>query len=108
MVVLRQVVGPKLRQLRKSRSWTLQQISQRARVSIGYLSEVERGVKEPSSELLASICSALGVRLSKVLDDVAIEVARLEEAPGEAIVLPVGALSNRDKLFDENKGAAAA
>jgi hypothetical protein len=48
------------------------------------------------------------VRLSKVLDDVAIEVARLEEAPGEAIVLPVGALSNRDKLFDENKGAAAA
>ena len=108
MVVLREVIGPKLRQLRKSRSWTLREISDRARVSIGYLSEVERGHKEPSSELLAAICMALGVRLSQVLDEVAHEVARLEVGPGQAIVLPVGQHAERPGGLPVHKGAAAA
>ncbi len=89
MVILRQVVGPALRKIRKQRRWTLRDVSARAQVSLGYLSEVERGHKEPSSELLAAICMALGVRLSDVMKSVANEIATLESAPGQAIVLPV-------------------
>jgi len=89
VVILRQVVGPALRGVRKQRGWTLREVSSRAQVSLGYLSEVERGHKEPSSELLAAICMALGVRLSDLIKQVASEVAVLEAAPGQAIVLPV-------------------
>jgi transcriptional regulator with XRE-family HTH domain len=89
VVILRQVVGPALRDARKQRGWTLREVSSRAQVSLGYLSEVERGHKEPSSELLAAICMALGVRLSDLFKKVASDVAQLESAPGQAIVLPV-------------------
>lgn len=82
-------MGQKLRELRKSRGWTLKQVSARSQVSLGYLSELERGHKEPSSELLAAVCLALGVRLSDLLIQVSKEVAVLESAPGQAIVLPV-------------------
>lgn len=58
---------------------TLREVSAQARVSLGYISEVERGQKEASSELLASLCSALDVALSDVLRDVSDAVA-LEEA----------------------------
>jgi transcriptional regulator with XRE-family HTH domain len=50
-------------------------------VSLGYLSEVERGEKEASSEMLIAICGALGVRLSSVLLSVAEDVAAREPAP---------------------------
>lgn len=53
-------------------------------MSLGYLSEVERGVKEASSELLAAICKALGVRLPELLVEVAGELERLEPIlPGQ-------------------------
>jgi transcriptional regulator with XRE-family HTH domain len=58
---------------------TLRQVSADARVSLGYISEVERGQKEASSELLASICAALDIPLSEVLSEVSDAVA-LEEA----------------------------
>jgi transcriptional regulator with XRE-family HTH domain len=57
--------------MRTARRRTLRDVSRRARVSLGYLSEVERGRKEPSSELLAAICDALDVALSDLLSDAA-------------------------------------
>ena len=70
MVLLRQMLGDALRRLRLRQGRTLREVSAAARVSLGYLSEVERGQKEASSELLASICGALGAPLSQVLREV--------------------------------------
>src|ERR1700753_2737428 len=70
MAVLRQVVGDTLRGVRLRQRRTLREVSAAARVSLGYLSEVERGQKEPSSELLASICRALDVELSELFREV--------------------------------------
>ncbi|MCX6480334.1 MAG: helix-turn-helix transcriptional regulator, partial [Mycobacterium sp.] len=67
MVLLREVIGDVLRHTRTSQGRTLREVSNSARVSLGYLSEVERGRKEPSSELLSAICTALEVPLSRVL-----------------------------------------
>jgi transcriptional regulator with XRE-family HTH domain len=69
-MLLRQVIGDALRARRLAQHRTLREVSGAARVSLGYLSEVERGQKEASSELLGAICDALGVRLSEVLRDV--------------------------------------
>jgi transcriptional regulator with XRE-family HTH domain len=78
--VLRRVIGDELRRRRNDQGRTLREVSAAARVSLGYLSEVERGQKEASSELLASICGALEVPLSVVLRSVSDEVARHEAA----------------------------
>lgn len=66
-VLMRELLGESLRELRTSESLTLREVSSSARVSLGYLSEIERGQKEASSELLNAICGALGVPLSSVL-----------------------------------------
>ncbi|RTE47959.1 helix-turn-helix transcriptional regulator [Actinobaculum sp. 352] len=65
--LLRRELGEVLRAYRQRQGRTLREVSSDARVSLGYLSEVERGQKEASSELLASICRALNVPLSHVL-----------------------------------------
>ncbi|KZS71577.1 transcriptional regulator [Mycobacterium kansasii] len=65
--LVREVIGDVLRGARASQGRTLREVSDSARVSLGYLSEVERGRKEPSSELLNAICEALEVPLSEVL-----------------------------------------
>lgn len=80
MVILRRVVGEQLRRLRQDQGRTLRDVSSAARVSLGYLSEIERGQKEPSSELLAAICTALDVPLSTLLRSVSDEVATIETA----------------------------
>ena len=67
--LLREVIGDVLRQARIEQGRTLREVSDDARVSLGYLSEVERGRKEASSELLSAICGALDVPLSRVLTD---------------------------------------
>jgi transcriptional regulator with XRE-family HTH domain len=67
--LVREVVGDVLRRARMSQARTLREVSDSARVSLGYLSEVERGRKEPSSELLNAICDALELPLSAVLID---------------------------------------
>ena len=79
MVLFRRQLGDVLRERRMQRGMTLRQVSAEARVSLGYISEIERGQKEASSELLASLCSALDVPLSDVLRDVSHAVA-VEEA----------------------------
>ena len=79
MTLLRRVLGDTLRGRRLRQRRTLREVSGAARVSLGYLSEVERGQKEASSELLASLCSALEAPLSEVLRDVS-EAVAVEEA----------------------------
>lgn len=79
MVLLRRVLGDTLRERRRDQHRTLREVSTEAKVSLGYLSELERGQKEASSELLASICDALGVQLSDVLRDVSDTLALAEE-----------------------------
>ena len=86
MAVLRTLLGEALRTTRLSQDRTLREVSSSARVSLGYLSEVERGQKEASSELLASICRALGVRLSDVLRDVSESLSVLEPEPASVLV----------------------
>ena len=85
MAVLRTLLGEALRTTRLSQDRTLREVSSSARVSLGYLSEVERGQKEASSELLASICRALGVRLSDVLRDVSESLSVLEPEPAPVL-----------------------
>ncbi len=78
--LVREVIGDVLRRARVEQGRTLREVSDSARVSLGYLSEVERGRKEASSELLSAICGALDVPLSRVLteagDELAIEESR--------------------------------
>ena len=81
MAVLRTLLGDALRETRLRQHRTLREVSASARVSLGYLSEVERGQKEASSELLASICRALGVRLSDVLREVSETLSVIEPVP---------------------------
>lgn len=87
MVLLRRVIGDALRARRQGQHRTLREVSSAANVSLGYLSEIERGQKEPSSELLAAICDALGARLSELLREVSDTVALAEQMPG--VLVPV-------------------
>ncbi|MBA9006965.1 MULTISPECIES: helix-turn-helix domain-containing protein [Thermomonospora] len=98
MVLLRQLLGDVLRRLRLRQGRTLREVSAAARVSLGYLSEVERGQKEASSELLASICKALGVPLSHVLREVADQLA-LAELQQEPVM--AGAPPEHERLGEE-------
>src|SRR5215217_5075433 len=82
MVLFRRLLGEVLRAHRVEQGRTLRQLSADARVSLGYMSEIERGRKEASSELLAAICGALDVPLSAVLLGVADAVALEEAAMG--------------------------
>ncbi len=79
MALLRRVLGETLRGQRLRQRRTLREVSGAARVSLGYLSEVERGQKEASSELLAAICDALELRLSDVLGEVSEGMRRAEQ-----------------------------
>ncbi|WCN82892.1 helix-turn-helix domain-containing protein [Micromonospora sp. LH3U1] len=81
MILLRRVIGDALRARRQGQQRTLREVSTAANVSLGYLSEIERGHKEPSSELLAAICDALGARLSELLIEVSDTVALAEQMP---------------------------
>lgn len=78
MVLLREELGDVLRGARQKQGRTLRDVSSAAKVSLGYLSEVERGQKEASSELLASICEALDLPMSSVLRSVSDRVAAAE------------------------------
>ena len=83
MVLFRRVLGEVLRGARMRRGLTLRQVSAEARVSPGYISEIERGTKEASSELLGSLCQALELPLSDVLREVS------DAAAGEEVALAV-------------------
>jgi transcriptional regulator with XRE-family HTH domain len=99
MVLLRRVIGDALRARRQAQHRTLREVSTVANVSLGYLSEIERGQKEPSSELLSAVCEALGAQLSELLrevsdtlaldeqmNDVLVPADQSDSAPGSTVV----------------------
>ena len=85
MVLLREAVGHTLRGARTAQSRTLRDVAREARVSLGFLSEVVRGQKEASSELLNSICQALDLSLLTVITDVSVAI-RATQAPSLIVV----------------------
>jgi transcriptional regulator with XRE-family HTH domain len=87
MALLRRVLGETLRGQRLRQRRTLREVSSTARVSLGYLSEIERGQKEASSELLRAICDALELRLSDLLREVS-DSMRMAESGVAAPVRP--------------------
>ena len=72
--LLRKLVGDVLRRHRQEQGRTLAEVAREACVSVQYLSEVERGRKEPSSEILAAVCDALRIELAELLFDVRLEL----------------------------------
>ncbi|MEO7981993.1 MAG: helix-turn-helix transcriptional regulator [Sporichthyaceae bacterium] len=94
MILLRRLLGDVLRERRREQGRTLREVSSAARVSLGYLSEVERGQKEASSELLGSICEALDVPMSELLREVSDNLALAEAVSAvdqlEAYVVQTG------------------
>lgn len=88
-ILLREALGDSLRRVRTEQGRTLREVSTDARVSLGYLSEVERGQKEASSELLASICDALDVEIADLLLDVG-HALRPEPVPAETVAVSDG------------------
>jgi len=79
-ILFRTILGAVLRSCRQEAGLTLRQVSREAQVSLGYLSEIERGQKEASSELISSVCRALGLKQSQIFGDVATQMALSEMA----------------------------
>ncbi|MEU2348598.1 helix-turn-helix transcriptional regulator [Modestobacter sp. NPDC049651] len=106
MTLLRTQLGNTLRGHRLRQRRTLRDVSGAARVSLGYLSEVERGQKEASSELLASICDALDVELADLLAEVSLELRLADGGPVRRV--PAGALRGpaAEQLPDEAPAGA--
>ena len=79
-ILFRTILGAVLRSSRAEAGLTLREVSREAQVSLGYLSEIERGQKEASSELISSVCRALGLTQSEIFGDVATQMALSEIA----------------------------
>ena len=82
-MLVRQELGDVLRDFRQQKRRTLRQVASRASVALGYLSEVERGQKEASSEILASVADALDVPISVIMREVAdrLELSEAADIP---------------------------
>lgn len=78
MILVRQEIGDVLRDFRLQKGRTLRQVASRASVALGYLSEVERGQKEASSEILASVADALETPISVIMREVGDRLAVIE------------------------------
>ncbi|MGJ1605724.1 helix-turn-helix domain-containing protein [Clavibacter sepedonicus] len=78
MVLVRQEIGDVLRDFRLQKGRTLRQVASKASVALGYLSEVERGQKEASSEILASVADALDTPFSVIMREVGDRLAVIE------------------------------
>ena len=114
-MLLRQVIGNVFRRLRRERGITLRELAEVAQVSVPYLSEIERGRKEPSSEILAAICRALDLELSDLLAEVQFDLAtavrstlpirlqtaaiRVEQSAQQRITSTPGAYSGSAEAF---------
>lgn len=79
MILLRHEIGDVMRDYRTARGLSLREMAGRSNVALGYLSELERGQKEASSEILASIARGFGVPLSEMLHEVANRLALFED-----------------------------
>jgi transcriptional regulator with XRE-family HTH domain len=78
VVLVRQEIGDVLRDFRLQKGRTLRQVASKASVALGYLSEVERGQKEASSEILASVAEALDTPISVIMREVGDRLAVIE------------------------------
>jgi len=94
MVLMRHEIGDVLRDLRLQKGQTLRQVAGRASVALGYLSEVERGQKEASSEILASVAEALDTPISVILGEVSQRLAVLEGVPVASRAISAAALES--------------
>ncbi len=110
MTVLRERIGEVLRSRRVQQGRTLREISADAQVSLGYISEVERGQKEASSELLAALCDALAVPMSAVLREVSdrLEVDERADARPAGSVHEIGTVGLSTGAVDSSEVVAAA
>ena len=106
MVLLRRVIGDALRSRRQAQHRTLREVSTAANVSLGYLSEIERGQKEASSELLSSICEALGAQLSELLRDVSDTLALAEQVDGVLVPVEAPVRDREQAKLRQRHGAA--
>ena len=88
MILVRQEIGEVLRDFRQQKGRTLRQVASRASVALGYLSEVERGQKEASSEILASVAKALDVPISIIMREVGDRISVLEGLQSFPDVVP--------------------
>ncbi|MFZ2963547.1 MAG: helix-turn-helix transcriptional regulator [Rhodoglobus sp.] len=88
MVLVRQEIGDVLRDFRLQKGRTLRQVASKASVALGYLSEVERGQKEASSEILASVADALETPISVIMREVGDRLAVIEGAGNIPDTLP--------------------
>ncbi|MCY1136954.1 helix-turn-helix transcriptional regulator [Actinoplanes sp. Pm04-4] len=84
--LLRTLVGDVLRRRRQEQGRTLAEVASEANVSVQYLSEVERGRKEPSSEILAAVCDSLGIELADLVADVGRDLM-IDRAPAPVLRL---------------------
>ncbi|MGK2308699.1 helix-turn-helix domain-containing protein [Cutibacterium sp. V947] len=85
--LLREILGESLREQRFAQGRTLREVSSAARVSLGYLSEVERGQKEASSELILAICTALDLPQSELMRIVSDKMLSSEGTPDHHITV---------------------
>ncbi|MBT9255673.1 helix-turn-helix domain-containing protein [Phycicoccus sp. MAQZ13P-2] len=97
MILLRHELGEVLREVRTAQKRTLRDVAKSSAVSLGYLSEIERGTKEASSELLASVCDGLGMTLSELLSLVRDRVEHVETMTAP-VTLPVGPARTADEV----------
>ena len=72
----REVLGRKLRERREDQGRRLVDVAERAGISPQYLSEIERGRKEPSSEMIAAVSGALGIELARLLGGISADLSR--------------------------------
>jgi len=106
VVLVRQEIGDVLRDFRLQKGQTLRQVASRATVALGYLSEVERGQKEASSEILASLADALEVPISVIMREVSdrlaiVEGVSLESAVSEETYIPDSVLSAQESYIPD-------
>ncbi len=80
-MLLRHAIGATLRRIRLDRSLTLRTVADDARISMPYLSEIERGRKEASSEILEVICRALDMTVLDLLREASYEIETTQQAP---------------------------
>jgi transcriptional regulator with XRE-family HTH domain len=104
MILFRRLLGEVLRRHRQAQARTLRDVAAAARISLGYLSEIERGRKEASSELLSALCAALGISLADVLREVSDEIAFAERTT----LVPVGFTGVRRSVVADRPVAGVA
>ncbi len=96
-MLLRHVIGAALRRIRLDDGRTLREVAKTANISMPYLSEIERGRKEPSSEILSGICAALGLTLVDLLQEVTAEALVVDLTAHSA---PVTAIASAHELHE--------